>query len=428
MEHPARPYLRVWDRLGWETCKETGAEILILEGNKICIPRGVDDVSGQIDGHLRKQICEKLHIPHAGERKTIKAGMKRYFWPSMKEQLTKICQDCDICLETSRMQAAEPPPHVEDLASYPMEKLSTDLFHFRGKTFLILVDWFSGYPMVKDLGSSSSTIKVIKKLRKIFLSFGFPRTLKADYGPEYRVTFGKWCEDAGIELVHSSAWNSPGNARAERAVGQMKKLMERVHLAKQDWLLSLSEFRNCPTVDGPSPAQLFFGRHVRSMVLPELLQEIDPQVDKDRRRNQEEINREKRVTKAPLEMLKRNQKVWLRNKASGRWDIAGRVRGARPHGRSFVVETREGGLYLRNRKFIKPRRSDDDYEEGVISQQALGSEETGEVMDRGKAQECDDEAREPNREEASVTQHRPTYADVVGGVTTRSRAKKLLQQ
>ena len=428
-EHPARSYLGVWDRLGWEQCPKTGAEFMTMDCTKIVIPRGVNEVTGQVDGHLRKIICAKLHIPHAGEKKTIKAGSKRYFWPHIREQLSKVCQDCDICVETSRQQAAEPPPTMEDLASYPMERLSTDLFHFRGKTFLILIDWFSGYPFVKDLGRSSSTQKVIKKMRKVFLEQGFPRTLKADFGPEFRLAFGKWCKDVGIELIHSSSYNSPGNARAERGVGQMKKLMERVHLAKQDWLLSLSEWRLCPTVDGPSPAQLFFGRSVRSMVLPELLQEVDQEADRDRRRNQEEVNREKRMTKAPLEMLRRNQKVWLRNKATGRWDIPGRIRGARPHGRSFVVETRAGGLYLRNRKFIKPRKSGEG-EEGQMP--AFFEEECSEVIDQvDSSQECDEAMEQDTLQEGgepSLVEQEPTYAEVVSGAVTRSRAKKLNKQ
>ena len=101
-EHPARPYLGVWDRLGWEECPETGAEFMTLDCTKIVIPRGVDEITGQVDGHLRKKLCANLHIPHAGEKKTIKAGTKRYFWPNMREQLSKVCQDCDICVETSR--------------------------------------------------------------------------------------------------------------------------------------------------------------------------------------------------------------------------------------------------------------------------------------------------------------------------------------
>ena len=47
---------------------------------------------------------------------------------------------------------------------YPMEKMSTDLFHFGGNTYLILVDWFSAFPFVRNLGRTSSTLKVIRKI------------------------------------------------------------------------------------------------------------------------------------------------------------------------------------------------------------------------------------------------------------------------
>ena len=162
------------------------------------------------------------------------------------------------------------------------------------------------------------------------------------------------------------------------------------------------------------------------MVLPELLQEVDKVADRDRRRNQEEINREKRVTKAPLPMLKRNQKVWLRDKSSGLWNIPGRIRGARPHGRSFVVETRTGGLYLRNRKFIKPRNAEEG-EERICPE--ILEEECGEAIHQVEAsQECDEAITQEGSEEGgnlSDREQRPSYAEVVSGAVTRSRAKKL---
>ena len=114
---------------------------------------------------------------------------------------------------------------------------------------------------------------------------------------------------------------------------------------KGDWKLSLSEWRNCPTVNGPSPAQLFYSRQVRSCILPELFQEVD--VDSmmlDRR--QQERNK----------TFSRDEEVWLQGRVSGRWDIMAWIRGARPHGKCYSVETTSGGLYLRNRRFIKSRK------------------------------------------------------------------------
>ena len=120
---------------------------------------------------------------------------------------------------------------------------------------------------------------------------------------------------------------------------------------KGDWKLSLSEWRNCPTVNGPSPAQLFYSRQVRSCILPELFQEVD--VDSmmlDRR--QQEKNK----------TFSRDEKVWLQGRVSGRWDIMAWIRGARPHGKCYSVETTSGGLYLRNRRFIKSRKECEEVE------------------------------------------------------------------
>ena len=113
-----------------------------------------------------------------------KAAEKRYYWPSMWQQVTQECKDCDTCIRNQQSQPAEPPPEHEDLASYPMEKMSADLCHFDGDTLLILVDWFSNFTFAKNLRKTGGTDKVIKKLREIFFTFRFCNFLKTDAGPE----------------------------------------------------------------------------------------------------------------------------------------------------------------------------------------------------------------------------------------------------
>ena len=137
------------------------------------------------------------------------------------------------------------------------------------------------------------------------------------------------------------------------------------------------------------------------------------------RRQQEKINRVDRVTRYPAKMFDRDEQVWLQDRLTKKWDIEGWIRGARPHGKSFIVETGTGGLYLRNRKFIKTRKEAEEKgkmnnEEVVrdLSQQKGGEKETA-------GQGCGAGRR--------------TYASVAGtavdtqasrGVITRSRAKR----
>ena len=425
-DHPARAYLKVWERLGYEEDKETEACLMTLDTSRICVPRGVDEM-GVSDGHLRRKIARRLHIPHLGEIKTGRAAERRYYWPAMWQQVVRECKDCDTCVRNQQSQASEPPPEEEDLASYPMEKMSADLCHFEGDTWLVLVDWYSNFTFAKNLGKTGGTDKVIKKLRKIFFTFGFAKCLKTDAGPEFRGRFQEWAEEAGITTSYSSAYNSPGNSRAEKAVQETKKLLRRVKDNKEDWLLAFSEWRNAPTVEGPSPAQLFYSRQVRSCVLPELFQEPNIEEMMVERRQQEREKRAERMTRQPSKGFARDEKVWMQSRDSLKWDIPGWIRGARPHGRSFIVETDSGGLYLRNRRFIKSR---------VEREEAEG--EGGKILNEGGTGGLSQEKREVTAGKeggkqpagrqtyAAVTRaaSRPTVPTVTQGVTTRSRARR----
>ena len=413
-DHPARAYLNVWDRLGYEEDPETKTTLVLLDTTRLCVPRGTDG-SGVCDGHLRKRIVKLLHVPHMGEVKAGKAAEKRYFWPSMWNQVTQECRDCDTCVLNQQSQPAEPPTVEEDLAEWPMQKMSADLMHFGGDTWLVMVDWFSNFTFAKKLGRVGGTDKVIKKMKKIFLTFGFVQNLKTDNGPEFRGRFQEWARKAGIVTTYSSAYNSSGNGRCEKAVKDIKRLLQKVKDEGGDWPLALSEWRNCPTASGPSPAQLFYSRQVRSCVLPELYQETEVTNMMLDRRIQERERRFSRVTRHAAPVFRRDEEVWLQDRESGKWDIEAWIRGARPHMKSYIVETSTGGLYLRNRKFIRKRVTKEEEQEEKEEEELLGNEGRQEL---GTQQ----------RERAEPLPAR-SYAAVVAGTThagpvTRSRARK----
>ena len=197
---------------------------MTLGHTRLVIPQG-----GQEDGSpgtLRRDICKRIHTAHLGEAKSVRAAEARYFWPGMAEQVRASVKNCEACQTTARTQALEPPPIFYEIACRPMGKMSCDLFPFGNKTYLILVDWFSGYTFTKKIGVSSSTEMVLKKLTKIFNNYGWPEHLRCDDGPEFRTGFMTWCRRAGIQAVHSSAYHSQGNARAENGVQQVKNLLK----------------------------------------------------------------------------------------------------------------------------------------------------------------------------------------------------------
>ena len=136
----------------------------------------------------------------------------------------------------------------------------------------------------------------------------------------------------------------------------VKKLLQKVADEKGDWKLSLSEWRNCPTVHGPSPTQLFYSRQVRSCILPELFQEADVDSMMLDRKQQERNKRVDRMTRYPAKTFSRDEEVWLQGRLSGRRAIRAWIRAARRRGKCYIVETTSKGSYLRNRRFIKSRK------------------------------------------------------------------------
>ena len=215
----------------------------------------------------------------------------------------------------------------------------------------------------------------------------------------------------------------------------VKRLMMKIKQEKgsgwyEHFKVALSEWRMAPRVHGASPAQLFYGRQVRSSILPELHKEVDKERMAEERRTEEREARYKRVTRYEAPPLEKDQPILLQDTKTKKWDIEGFIRGARPHGRSYIVETKSGSLFLRNRKFIRPRTM----------------QEESEVEDRN-AHTQDLGAAEAAHEPENVPSRRPmtrSWAQVVAssgaagaseyrqpsshqGAVTRARARAALQ-
>ena len=413
-QHCSRGYLAYWDGLGLKEYEEDKF-LITYEGDRLLIPRGEAGDGKQI-GWLRKEITRRLHIPHQGVVKTKKAASLRYFWLGISEQVSAPCRSCATCIEHEKSHATEPPVEKADLAFYPMDIFSVDMFKWEGKDYLMGVDWFSCMPFMKCLGKTSSTEAVIKRLKKWALTYGVPRRIRADFGPHFRQRFQRWCERLGIKPETSSAYLSQSNSRVERVIGEIKKLMTKCKEAGEDFDVAFSEWKMAPRVEGPSPSQVFFRRKLRSSVLPEIHGEVDEVKDMMDRREEEMKNRAKRMTRFPAPVLEKNQKVWLQEKDSKRWCIKGRVRECRPHGKSYIVETESGSLFLRNRKWLKPRGE----EKKKVQDKKKAKEKEEEEEKQEDEEKQEEEEKQEDEEKQEVKKKRRSYAEVVAGKSDKS--------
>ncbi len=99
----------------------------------------------------------------------------------MSKHIDGIVTECDVCqsLRPANPAAVTSPSPP---ATFPMEALGTDILNCGGKDWLVVVDRYSGFPLVRQLHSMASAA-VIRRLDAIFWEFGLPNRVRSDGGP-----------------------------------------------------------------------------------------------------------------------------------------------------------------------------------------------------------------------------------------------------
>ena len=148
--------------------------------------------------------------------------------------------------------------------------MATDLFVWKGKNYLLVVDYLSHYIEIARLLNDTSA-EVIQQLKIIFARHGIPREVISDSGPQFPSwDFSKF--EKLYDFVHttSSPRYPQSNGEAERAVRTIKSLLKKA----DDPLLALLAYRSTPLKNRYSPAELLMCRrlHTTVPVVPELLQ------------------------------------------------------------------------------------------------------------------------------------------------------------
>ena len=66
----------------------------------------------------------------------------------------------------------------------PWYKLATDIFHFEGASYLLILDYTSRFPIVHKL-TSMTGVHVVNQCKLVFSEYGWPDILISDNGPCY---------------------------------------------------------------------------------------------------------------------------------------------------------------------------------------------------------------------------------------------------
>ncbi|KAI8506223.1 hypothetical protein Bbelb_156500 [Branchiostoma belcheri] len=318
---------------------------VIFKGQKILVPRS-----------MRKEMLDILHEGHLGQEKTKARARDILFWPGLNAQIGERIQRCAVCQEHRSSHVKEPmTPHP--IPQRPWQKVATDLFHWDGKDFILIVDYYSKYIEFHKLERTRST-DVIIKLKKTFATHGIPEEIISDNGPQYASEeFARFAQTWSFTHTTSSPHYPQSNGLAERAVQTMKRLLQKARADNKDPFLALLEYRNTP-VDNtlPSPAQLLMSRRLRTR-LPTTNEQLTPKsVNHENVRRQLEQKQQRQKTQydkssRPLPPISPGEEIRLQQQ-NKKWTPATVIQQTEQP-RSWLVETPDGVQYRRNRKHLQ---------------------------------------------------------------------------
>ena len=154
----------------------------------------------------------------------------------------------------------------QEIPIHPWTKLATDIFHFEGTSYLLLVDYTSHFPIVCML--NSMTPHVINHFKLIFSEYGWPDTLVSDNGPCYTAeAFTNLMKEYNINHITSSPHYPQSNGLVEKFVHIVKTLF---HKAKEEGTVlfkTLMIYCNIPLASNlQSPVQMLQSQTVRSQM------------------------------------------------------------------------------------------------------------------------------------------------------------------
>ena len=232
---------------------------LILKGTCIIIPTT-----------KREAILRQIHNSHLGFTKCKLHAKQAVYWPGLNEQLEQLILNCQLCLKYSRSKKKTDECFTlgQEVPTAPWTKLATDLFHFEGQSYLLLVDYTSQFPIVRRL-TSMMAHHIANHCKQIFSEYGWPETLISNNGPCYASeTFKKLMTEYNVNHITSSPHYSQSNGLAEKYIQIIKNLFHKAKEEGQDLYKCLMTYRNTPLSSTLlSPMQMLSNRITRSNLL-----------------------------------------------------------------------------------------------------------------------------------------------------------------
>ena len=141
-------------------------DVLFVD-NRIIIPEA-----------MKNKMLTLLHEEHFGMIKTRARENESMYWPGIKNDIEEMCSKCATCNRYKNKNRKEPLIN-QDMPMRAFQKVRVDLFEYRGKDYILCVDYYSKFTEIRKLnGKTAKSVQIM--LLAIFAVHGVPEEVMSD--------------------------------------------------------------------------------------------------------------------------------------------------------------------------------------------------------------------------------------------------------
>ena len=100
-------------------------------------------------------------------------ALETVYWPRINKDILKHNQSCKTFIKYSKSQRSE-PLQSHPTPEVPWHTVATDLFKSKNCKYLLIVDYYSRFPVLRKLGSTTSIV-LVKEMKAVFAKLGSPK-------------------------------------------------------------------------------------------------------------------------------------------------------------------------------------------------------------------------------------------------------------
>ena len=248
----------------------------------------------------------------------------------------------------------------QEVPLYPWTKLATDIFHFEGASYLLVLDYTSRFPVVHKLTSMTGQ-HIATQCKLIFSENEWPETLISDNGPCYTAeVFTNLMREYNVNHITSSPRYPESNGLAEKYVQIVKNLFYKAKEEGKDLFKCLMVYCNIPLSHSlQSSMQILPSRSARSDL------SLSNTARKQLGLDCEDLRNKYKNEHLPLHDLHLDQEVMYQGSTSKYWYPATIARLCKKP-RSYIITTKEGVQYRKTQAHLKPyqpqgKKSEDEH-------------------------------------------------------------------